>query len=144
MLVAESVVERFASNLKGELIRPGSERYEEARRIWNEMIDRKPLMIVRCRGTRDVVQAVTFARDHRVPLSVRGGGHGVSGTAICEGGWVVARAWMNAVQVDPGRRPATPEGGRSWRALARAAHAPGLATRGGSRAGRGAGGRSPR
>src|SRR5438132_529020 len=131
MIVAESVLERFASNLKGELIRPGSEHYEEARRIWNEMIDRKPLMIVRCRGTQDVVLAVTFARDHAVPLSVRGGGHGVSGTAICEGGLVVDLSSMNGVQVDPGRRIATAEGGATWRDLDRATQAHGLATTGG-------------
>src|SRR5437016_12270315 len=131
MIVAENVIEKFASSLHGELIRPGAEQYEEARRVWNEMIDRKPLMIVRCRGTLDVVQAVTFARDHRVPLSVRGGGHGVSGTAICEGGLVVDLSSMNAVQVDPGRQLATAEGGATWRDLDRATQAHGLATTGG-------------
>src|SRR5437762_284087 len=120
MIVAENVVERLASSWHGELTRPGAEHYEEARRVWNEMIDRKPLMIVRCRGTQDVVLAVTFARDHGVPLSVRGGGHGVSGTAICEGGLVVDLSSMNGVQVDPGRRIATAEGGATWRDLDRA------------------------
>src|SRR2546429_8652222 len=95
MIVAENVVEKFASSLHGELIRQGAEQYEEARRIWNEMIDRKPLMIVRCRGTQDVVLAVTFARDHGVPLSVRGGGHGVSGAAIWEGGLVGGPSSVN-------------------------------------------------
>src|SRR5438552_10866732 len=92
------------------------------------MIDRKPLMIVRCRGTRDVVQAVPFARDHRVPLSVRGGGHGVSGTAICEGGLVVDLSSMNAVQVDPGRQLATAVGGSTRRVLEWATQDHGLAT----------------
>src|SRR5947208_3305744 len=124
MIVAENVVEKFASSLHGELIRQGAEQYEEARRIWNEMIDRKPLMIVRCRGTQDVVLAVTFARDHEIPLSVRGGGHGVSGTAICEGGLVVDLSSMNGVQVDPGRRIATAEGGATWRDLDRATPEP--------------------
>src|SRR5207249_11521733 len=99
MIVAENVVEKFASSLHGELIRQGAEQYEEARRIWNEMIDRKPWMIVRCGGTQDVGLAVTFAREHVVPLSVRGGGHGVSGTAICEGGLVVDLSSRNGVQV---------------------------------------------
>src|SRR5439155_641305 len=128
MILAESVVERFASNLKGELIRRGAEHYEDARRVWNEMIDRKPLMIVRCRGTQDVVQAVSFARDHGIPLSVRGGGHGVSGTAICEGGLVVDLSSMNGVQVDPGRRIATAEGGATWRDRDRSTRSTGRAT----------------
>ncbi len=131
MIVAENVIEKFASSLHGELIRPGAEQYEEARRVWNEMVDRKALMIVRCRGTQDVVHAVTFARDHGIPLSVRGGGHGVSGTAICEGGLVVDLSSMNAVQVDPGQQLATAEGGATWRDLDRATQAHGLATTGG-------------
>src|SRR5436190_19703069 len=115
MIVAENVIKKFASSLHGELIRPGAEHYEEARRVWNEMIDRKPLMIVRCRGTQDVVQAVSFARDHGVPLSVRGGGHGASGTAICEGGLDEDLTSMNGVQVDPSRRIDTAKGGPTLR-----------------------------
>src|SRR2546421_13002418 len=107
------------------------------------MIDRRPLMIVRCRGTQDVVQAVTFAREHGVPLSVRGGGHGVSGTAICEGGLVVDLSSMNAVQVDPGRQLATAEGGATGRDLDRATQAHGPATTGGDAADAGRAGRTP-
>lgn len=82
-------VERFASRLHGALIREGKHNYEQARRIWNEMIDRKPSMIARCQNTDDVVSAVNFARANGIQLSVRAGGHGGAGNAICDGGLVV-------------------------------------------------------
>src|SRR5437016_14101531 len=131
MAVADKLVEKLASDVLGELIREDATDYEGARRVWNEMIDRKPWMIVRCRNSQDAAQAVDFARNHQIPLSVRGGGHGVSGTAVCEGGLVVDLSLMSAVQVDPGRQLATAEGGATWRDLDRATQAHGLATTGG-------------
>jgi len=131
MTVADETVERFALGLHGELIREGAEEYDEARRIWNGMIDRRPSMIIRCRDAQDVVQAVNFARDHGIQLSVRGGGHGVAGNAICEGGLVIDLSSMNAVRVDPEKRVAIAEGGATWRDFDRATQAHGLATTGG-------------
>ena len=130
MTLADEAVERFVLGLHGELLREGAE-YEEARRVWNGMVDHKPLMIVRCRDTKDVVQAVNFARDHGIRLSVRAGGHGVAGNAICEGGLVIDLSSMNAVRVDPEGRVAIAEGGATWRDLDQATQAYGLATTGG-------------
>ena len=130
MTLADEAVEKFVLGLHGELLREGAE-YEEARRVWNGMVDHKPLMIVRCRDTQDVVQAVNFARDHGIRLSVRAGGHGVAGNAICEGGLVIDLSSMNAVRVDPEGRVAIAEGGATWRDLDQATQAYGLATTGG-------------
>lgn len=131
MTVANDALARFASDLHGELVREGAEEYEEARRIWNAMIDRRPSLIVRCRDTQDVVRAVNFARDHRILLAVRGGGHSAAGNAICEGGLVINLSGMNGVRVDPARRVATAEGGATWRDFDLATQAHGLATTGG-------------
>lgn len=131
MTVTEEAVGKFVFNLHGELLREGQPAYEEARRVWNLMIDRKPAMILRCRDPEDVVQAVNFARDHGIGLSVRGGGHGVSGNAICEGGLVIDLSLMDAVRVDPERRTAVAEGGATWGGFDRATQIHGLATTGG-------------
>lgn len=131
MTLADEAIEKFGSGLHGELIRAGDARYEEARRVWNRMIDRKPSMIVRCRDTQDAVQAVNFARDHGIRLSVRGGGHSVAGNAICEGGLVIDLSSMNAVRVDPQERIAIAEGGATWRDFDRVTQAHGLASTGG-------------
>src|SRR5712664_2301811 len=106
MAVPEAAVQRFASKVHGELIRDGRPGYEEARRIWNLMVDRRPAMILRCRDPEDAVQAVNFARDHGIGLSVRGGGHGVAGNAICEGGLVIDLSLLDEARVDPAARTA--------------------------------------
>jgi FAD/FMN-containing dehydrogenase len=131
MTVGARAVEKFASGLRGQLIREGAEGYEQARRIWNEMIDRKPWMIARCLGTQDVVRAVNFGRDHGIQLSVRGGGHSAAGNAICEAGLVIDLSAMKAVRVDPEARIAIAEGGATLRDLDAATQAHGLATTGG-------------
>src|SRR5439155_21593239 len=131
MAVADKLVEKLASDLRGELIREDATDYEGARRVWNEMIDRKPWMIVRCRNSQDAAQAVDFARNHQIPLSVRGGGHGVSGTAVCEGGLVVDLSLMRTVRVDASRKIATAEGGATWRDFDQATQAHGLSSTGG-------------
>src|SRR5215211_5419672 len=96
-----SQVDEFTSRLKGELIRPDDAGYEPARQIWNGMIERRPALVARCAGAEDVVAAVNFARDNGLLLAVRGGGHGVAGHALCEGGLVVDLSEMRAVDVDP-------------------------------------------
>lgn len=131
MRATDHAVDQFASSLNGELIREGHTAYEEARKIWNAMIDRRPALIVRCRGTDDVVRSVNFARDHAIPLSVRGGGHNVSGNALCEGGLVVDLFPMKEVRVDPERHVATVEGGATLRDLDLKTQEFGLATTGG-------------
>ncbi len=129
--LTKEIVEPFASGLKGELIREDGPGYEESRKIWNAMIDRRPAMIARCRGPEDVVRAVNFARDHRIPLSVRGGGHNVSGNAICDDGLVIDLTPMKEVQVDPERRVATAQGGVTFKEFDLKTQEFGLATTGG-------------
>jgi FAD/FMN-containing dehydrogenase len=100
----ESIVERFGSELRGELLRPGDDEYEEIRQLWNGVIDRRPALIARCAAVEDVVLAVNFARENDLLLAVRGGGHNVAGTASAEGGLVVDLSSMKDIEVDPERR----------------------------------------
>ncbi len=109
--VSEEMVAELRAAMRGELIAPGSERYDEARRIWNGMIDRRPALIARCTGAADVMAAVNFARERAVPLSVRGGGHNVAGKALCDDGLVIDLSPMRCVQVDPEARTVRAQGG---------------------------------
>jgi len=104
-------LERFRSSLHGPLLAPQSPGYDQARTIWNAMIDRRPALIVRCTDATDVVQAVRFAREHGMTLAVRGGGHNVAGTAVCDGGLMIDLSPMAQVQVDPDARTARVGGG---------------------------------
>ncbi|HEX2309724.1 MAG TPA: FAD-binding protein, partial [Vicinamibacterales bacterium] len=90
--------------IDGEVIWPGDRAYDDARKVWNGAIDRSPAAVVRCAGVSDVVAAVRFARAHDLLVSVRGGGHGVGGHAVCEGGLVIDLSPMKMIAVDPGRR----------------------------------------
>lgn len=104
-------IEEFRKSLRGPILQPGDEGYEEARRIWNGMIDRYPAVIARCTGPADVMAAVRFAREQGLPISVRGGGHNVSGNAICEGGLVIDLSPMRGVRVDRERSVVRVAGG---------------------------------
>jgi hypothetical protein len=88
--VAAGAVEAFAAGLRGRVLDAAAEGYDEARAIWNAMVDRRPGLIVRCRGVADVIHAVRFAREHAALVAVRGGGHNIAGTALCDGGLVIA------------------------------------------------------
>jgi FAD/FMN-containing dehydrogenase len=103
VVLDDAVVEGFESGLRGELIRPEDEVYEEARKLWNGMIDRRPAIIVRAVDETDVVAAVDFAHTHDVLVAVRGGGHNVAGTASADGGLVIDLSAMKQVRVDPER-----------------------------------------
>jgi FAD/FMN-containing dehydrogenase len=102
--------------------------YDSARRVWNGMIDRRPLLIAQPESAREVSAAIGFAREHDLPLSVKGGGHGVAGRAVCDDGLVVDLSRMAAVHVDPAARTAAVQGGATLRALDAASQAHGLAT----------------
>jgi FAD/FMN-containing dehydrogenase len=115
----------------GELISPDDSGYEQARRVWNGMIDRRPALIVRCRGVADAVASVRFARTHQLPLAVRGGGHNVAGFGTCDGGLVVDLSPMRGVRVDPTTRTAHAGGGATWGDLDRETQLFGLAAPGG-------------
>lgn len=110
-VVPEWAVEEFGSRLRGELMRPGDAGYDEARRVWNGMIDRRPSFIARCRSAADVISAVNFARHNGLPLAVRGGGHNVAGTGVVDGGLVIDLSPMKSVHVDPERRTVRAESG---------------------------------
>jgi FAD/FMN-containing dehydrogenase len=105
------VVDAFKTTLRGTVLQPGNPGYDEARAIWNAMIDRRPALIVRCAGTADVVSAVNFARDNGLPLAVRGGGHNIAGSAVCADGLVIDLTGMRDVHVDPRARLAWVSGG---------------------------------
>ena len=102
--LAEAEVESFASGLRGELLRPVDAGYEEARQLWNGVIDRRPALIARCAAAEDVVEAVNFARENDLLLAVRGGGHNVAGTASAEDGLVLDLSPMKGIDVDPAGR----------------------------------------
>ena len=96
---------------RGALLRPGEEGYEEARRVWNGAIDRRPALIARCAGADDVQQALRFARERELPIAVRGGGHSVVGHSVCDDGVMIDLSHMKAVSVDPAARVARAAGG---------------------------------
>ena len=100
-ILESAAVEKFADGLRGRLVQPGEGGYDEARRVWNGMIDRHPALIARCAGPADVMAAVRFARDHRLLVSVKGGGHNITGNAVCEGGLMLDLSGMKSVRVDP-------------------------------------------
>src|SRR5262245_33003432 len=121
----------FGRSFRGELLLPTSPGYDASRRIWNGVIDRRPACIARCRTVADVVAAVRFARDHDLEIAVRGGGHNVAGTALCDNGIVIDLSAMRAVRVDPAERRAWVQGGALWGDVDHETQAHGLATTGG-------------
>jgi FAD/FMN-containing dehydrogenase len=115
---------------RGDLITPDHDHYDEARAVWNGAVDRRPRLIARCRGTADVAAAVRYARDRDIEIAVRGGGHNVAGTALCDG-IVIDLSAMRAVSVDPVARVAQVQGGAQWSDVDHETQAHGLATTGG-------------
>src|ERR671917_736766 len=124
----DSVVEALGARLRGELIRAGDEGYEEARKVWNGMIDRRPAIIARAASVADVINSVNFARENDLLLAVRGGGHNVAGTGTVDGGLLIDLSRMKGVRVDPERRTAHVEPGVTIGELDRKTQAFGLAT----------------
>jgi FAD/FMN-containing dehydrogenase len=133
-------VDQFAKRLRGALLRPGDGGYDEARKVWNGMTDRRPGVIVQCAGAADVMAAVTLARDHGMLVAVRGGDHSVAGHCVCDGGMMIDLSRMRSVRVDPARRRARAEGGARWRDFDHETQAFGLATTGGTNSDTGIGG----
>ncbi|MGZ8339433.1 MAG: FAD-binding oxidoreductase [Telluria sp.] len=126
--IGEIEVEELQRSLRGALLLPGEPDYDEARKIWNAMIDKRPAMIVRCAGAADVRSAVSFARDHGLRLAVRGGGHNIAGSALVNDGVVIDLSRMRSVQVAPHKMRAWVEGGATLRDFDHEAQAFGLAT----------------
>jgi len=124
-------VERLQERVQGTVILPGDDGYEDARRVYNAMIDKRPAAIVRCAGAADVVATVDFARENALPIAVRAGGHSVPGFGTVDDGVVADLSGMRAVHVDPEKRTARAEGGTTWGVFNEATGAHGLATTGG-------------
>jgi FAD/FMN-containing dehydrogenase len=127
----EAVIESFKASLRGALLRPGDAGYDDARTIHNGMIDRRPALIARCAGVADVLTGVRFAREHELLVSVRGGGHGMPGFAVCEGGLMLDLSGMTGVHVDPDHRTVRADAGVTWSTFDHETQAFGLATTGG-------------
>ncbi|MFC4449616.1 FAD-binding oxidoreductase [Halorussus aquaticus] len=121
-------VDGLAGTLRGTLVRPDDEGYDEARSVWNGMIDKHPALIVQCAGPADVISAVTFAKEHDVPISVKGGGHNIAGRAVEDDALVIDLSPMNSVRVDPDAETARVEPGVVLRELDHETQAFGLAT----------------
>jgi FAD/FMN-containing dehydrogenase len=121
----------FTANFAGQLLAPGDAGYDEARRVHNGLIDRRPALIARCCGLADVVDAVRLARELELEVAVRGGGHNVSGRATIDDGLMIDLSQMRAVHVDANARVARAQGGATWRAFNRETQVYGLATTGG-------------
>jgi FAD/FMN-containing dehydrogenase len=128
---AEPEIAEFKAGLRGELIRPTDTGYNTARKIFNAMIDRRPDFIVRCAGVADVIGAVNFAHSHDLLVAVRGAGHNVAGSSMCDGGLVIDLSRMKSVRIDPVERTARVEGGVTWGELNHELQAFGLAATGG-------------
>ena len=125
--MGEQTTKEHKSRLRGELLCPGDDSYEEARIIHNGMINKRPALIVRCTGAADVIDAVNFASDNNLLVAVRGGGHSVAGSCICNGGIMIDLSLLRGVQVDPTARIARVQGGATLGDLDRETQAFGLA-----------------
>jgi hypothetical protein len=128
---ADEMVADLRSSVRGEVIDRAHPAYDAARRVWNGLIDRHPAVIVRCTGTADVVEAIRVAREHRPPVSIRGGGHQIAGSGVCDDGLVIDLSAMKGVHVDSTARTARAQGGVTWGVLDRETQLFGLATPGG-------------
>jgi FAD/FMN-containing dehydrogenase len=125
--VGEALVADFKASLRGELIQRGDDNYDEARSIYNSMINRHPAFIARCANVADVIRSVNFARENGITVAVRGGGHNGPGLGTCDNGLVIDLSPMHSVRVDPAARTARVDGGCTWGDVDHATHVFGLA-----------------
>lgn len=109
--IDKETIQEFVQRLRGELVTPEDATYDEVRKIWNAMIDKRPALFVRCAGAADVVQALKFAKEHGLPIAVRGGGHNIAGSSLVDGGLVIDLSLLKSVRVDPTTQRATVEPG---------------------------------
>lgn len=126
-----STVTGFAANLRGKLLLPQSPGYDDARKIWNGMIDRKPALIARCLGASDVVASINFAREHDLLFSVRGAGHNIAGTSLVDGGLMIDLIQMQGIRVDPEEHSVWVQPGTTWADVDRETQLHGLVVPGG-------------
>jgi FAD/FMN-containing dehydrogenase len=124
-------IDQLSSTFTGQLLQPSDAGYEEARRVHNGLVDKRPALIARCRGTADVADAVRLARAQDLEIAVRGGGHNVGGRGTIDGGLMIDLAPMKGIHVDPAKRTVRAQGGVLWKELNRETQVHGLATTGG-------------
>src|SRR5258708_24094582 len=127
MIVKELDSSRLKASLRGELIQPGDEGYETARKVYNGMIDKRPALIARCADVADVIAAVNFGRENGLLVSVRGGGHNAGGLGGCDDGLVIDLSLIRYTHVDPEAGTGRVGGGSTWGDVDHATHAFGLA-----------------
>ncbi|MGD8307142.1 MAG: FAD-binding oxidoreductase [Ignavibacteria bacterium] len=130
-MINEKILGQFRKNLKGQLISSKDNDYEEARKVWNGMIDKHPLCIVRCNDEKDVVQAINFARSNNLEIATRGGGHNVAGFSTCDEGIVIDLSPMKKIEVDKASNKVRAQAGLTWGEFDKATQEQGLATTGG-------------
>src|SRR6478672_7405581 len=126
-MLQQSTIDQFRGQLRGEVIEPSDARYEEARKVYNAMISRKPRMIAFCADVADVITAVRFGRENGLLVSVRGGGHNAGGLGVCDDGLVIDLSRISYVHVDPASQTVRVGGGCTWADVDHATHAFGLA-----------------
>jgi FAD/FMN-containing dehydrogenase len=131
-MIAPDVISDLRSRMRGALIQPGDDGYDEARRVYNRAVDRHPALIARCAGVDDVRRSLEFARQHAIPATVRAGGHNVAGRALNDGGLVIDLTVMRGIRVDPRTRTAHAQAGLRYRDFDSETQAFGLATTGGT------------
>jgi FAD/FMN-containing dehydrogenase len=129
--MATETLAQLAGRVEGEVITPDDDAYDEARKVYNAMIDRRPRVVLRAAGVDDVVAGVTVARDNDLPVAVRGGSHSVPGFGTGDDAVVIDLVRMQRVDVDPRTKTARAQGGATWGAFNDATHTHGLATTGG-------------
>jgi len=123
-----ATLQNLKAHLHGELIGPNDCGYDANRKVWNGMIEKYPALIVLCADVVDVISAIQFARDHHLLVAVRGGGHSISGSSVCDGGVVIDLSHMKGIRVDPGQQTAWAQAGFTLREFVQATQAYGLAT----------------
>ena len=126
--IPQDIVAALRGKLRGTVALPGEDGYDAARTVWNAMVDRRPGLVVRCLDTFDVVDAVKLARDEKLLVAVRSGGHNIAGNAVCDGGLLIDLSLMKSVRVDPASRTARVEPGATLADFDKEAQAFGLAT----------------
>jgi FAD/FMN-containing dehydrogenase len=127
-LIPSTDIERFRAKLRGGLVLPGDPDYADARKVWNGMIDKRPVAVIFCATASDVIEAVDFARSQGLCISVRSGGHNVAGNSVCNDGVVVDLSRMKRIEIDPARRTARVDAGLTLGEFDAATQSYGLAT----------------
>ncbi len=127
-MISETSIQELKSSLRGKLIEPHDKEFDEARKVYNAMISKRPRMIVRCADVADVIRSVNFARENNLLLSVRSGGHNAGGLGICDDGLVIDLSSIKYTRVDMQAKTVTAGGGCTWGDIDHATHIFGMAT----------------